>query len=252
MYSVIIPSLGRFEYLNELLISILNQNVLPNEILVLLDENLHCRSGSKNLVQNELIRIMYCDGINLAEKRNYGAKIARSDLIIFSDDDDIWNVERAERIIPELDQFAVCCHNYDKFGAQSSFNVSKLGCQDRQIGVGELFYGTNIFGGGSSIATHRAVVRLIPFNRKFKYCEDYDWWVRIIVAGLSIKYLGQSLVSYRTHSSNMTSSILKIQFFCIKVAQHLFIQALAQFAIAAIITIRFFFALVKIPFTYRR
>ena len=130
--------------------------------------------------------------------------------------------------------------------------MSKLGYIDRDIGVRELFYGTNVFGGGSSIATHKAVIGLFPFNRNFKYCEDYEWWIRIILAGLSVKYVGQSLVSYRTHTSNMTSSVLKIQFFCIKVAQYLLLQSLIQFAVAIIVTIRFILTLAKIPITDRR
>ena len=73
---------------------------------------------------------------------------------------------------------------------------------------------------------------LCLLTKVFKYCEDYEWWVRIILTGLSVRYIGQSLVSYRTHSSNMTSSIFKIQFFCIKIAQHLFMQALIQFSVA--------------------
>ena len=47
MYSVIIPSLGRINFLNELLESIYNQSVKPNEIIILLDNNKSCKNGAK-------------------------------------------------------------------------------------------------------------------------------------------------------------------------------------------------------------
>ena len=47
MYSVIIPSLGRINYLNQLLQSIYNQTLLPEEIIILLDQNESCKNVAK-------------------------------------------------------------------------------------------------------------------------------------------------------------------------------------------------------------
>jgi len=45
LYSVIISSIGRFDYLNELLESILNQTIKPSEIIFLLEDNDHCKNN---------------------------------------------------------------------------------------------------------------------------------------------------------------------------------------------------------------
>ena len=47
MYSIIIPSIGRINYLNELLISIYSQTLFPQEIIILLDKNNYCKENAK-------------------------------------------------------------------------------------------------------------------------------------------------------------------------------------------------------------
>ena len=47
MYSVIIPSIGRINYLNELLESIYKQSSPPDEIIILLDNTNTCKEGAK-------------------------------------------------------------------------------------------------------------------------------------------------------------------------------------------------------------
>jgi glycosyltransferase involved in cell wall biosynthesis len=222
MYSVIIPSLGRFDYLSELLTSILAQRYLPGEILILLDNNLHCKNGSALLEVDPSIRLVFCESLNLAQKRNYGASIAAYDLLLFSDDDDVWHPERASRVIPVLSKYLVCCHNYDKFGAIIGSSLSQLGKYDAEINIRHLLRGVNIFGGGSSIATHRSLIASFPFDTNFIYCEDFEWWSRVILSGITIFYIATPLVSYRTHSSNMTASPLRIYKFNLKIAYKCF------------------------------
>ena len=42
MYTVIIPSMGRIDFLNDLLESIYKQTISPKEIIILLDKNELC------------------------------------------------------------------------------------------------------------------------------------------------------------------------------------------------------------------
>ena len=85
MYSVIIPSLGRINFLNELLGSIYKQSLKPKEILILLDNNSLCKEGTKFINKKDICEIIFCDELNLSQKRNYGALIAKSNYLIFSD-----------------------------------------------------------------------------------------------------------------------------------------------------------------------
>jgi glycosyltransferase involved in cell wall biosynthesis len=229
---VIIPSLGRFDYLNELVDSILAQQVAPGEILILLDNNLHCKNGSALLKVDSSIHLIFCESLNLAQKRNYGASIAAYDLLLFSDDDDIWHPERASKVIPVLSKYSVCCHNYDKFGAIIGGGLSKLGQHDTEINIRHLLRGANIFGGGSSIATHRNLISSFPFDSNFMYCEDFEWWSSIILSRIPVFYIDTPLVSYRTHNSNMTASPLRIYKFNLKIAYKCFKFSTASILVA--------------------
>lgn len=245
MYSVIIPSLGRLEYLNELIDSVLCQTVCPKEILILLDDNMYCREISSLLRQDPLVRVHRCESMNLAQKRNYGAEMAICDNLLFTDDDDLWAPTRAKRVLDTLVQFQVCCHNYGKFGDQSGPAFSKLGLVDVTLGPGHLLGGANIFGGGSAIAAKKEIVRAFPFSGEFIFCEDFEWWTRILLAGVMVRYLGESLIHYRTHSSNMTRSVTKISYFSLKLSAQLFSRSLWMLAVSASIALR---AIARVPY----
>ena len=90
MYSVIIPSIGRLKYLNQLIKSIFSQTISPSEVILLLENNNHCKKITNKIYNYEKCKIHYCNNLNLSEMRNYGVSIARTKNILFSDDDDIW------------------------------------------------------------------------------------------------------------------------------------------------------------------
>ena len=76
MYSVIIPSIGRINFLNELLESVYNQSLQPNEIIILFShqifwENMTEQKPKKNgpdLLENELNQNML-DWLNFEGKK---------------------------------------------------------------------------------------------------------------------------------------------------------------------------------------
>jgi len=238
---VIIPSLGRLQYLNELIESIVAQTIRPLEILVLLDDNEHCRKISNSILTDESLQIMFCANLNLAEKRNFGASVAESENLIFSDDDDIWEPTRGELVCEALTQASVCCHNYGKFGDIVANDCSRFGNQDRKLNSKAMLDGANRFGGGSAIAAKRYIILALPFSREFRYCEDFEWWSRILFAEIEVRYLGSSLVKYRTHTTNMTNAVGAISRFGLKLSVRLIKCALLMVASSIMIALRSIF-----------
>jgi len=241
LYSVIIPSLGRLEYLNELIESIFRQSMPPREILLLLDDNEHCREITSFILAHRSLSKYFCSGLNLAEKRNFGASLATTENLIFSDDDDIWAPTKGKLVFEALEQAPVCCHNYGKFGSSVSDYCSKFGKHDFKINSKVLLFGSNRFGGGSSIAAKRYIIRTLPFSSEYRYCEDFEWWSRVLLAGVDVLYLGSTLVKYRTHASNMTNSVHVISHFDNKLALKLLQTALLMLVSASVIALRSLF-----------
>jgi len=229
MYSVIIPSLGRISFLNELLESIYEQSVNPKEILILLDNSRLCKEGAKYINKKDICEIIFCDKLNLSQKRNYGALIAESKYLIFSDDDDIWDSNKGALTIKSLKNSQVVCHEYSKFGALNQKPKFIMGKKKKFIKLIYLLFGSNIFGGGSAIATLKEIVLAIPFNEEYLFCEDYDWWIKILLAEIKIEYLPISLVKYRVHNKNMTSNYLKILYFNFQIFNKIIYKSLILF-----------------------
>ena len=238
MYSVIIPSLGRLEYLNELIISVLGQTVRPQEILVLLDENEHCRKIANFIVTNDSLRIFFCSNLNLAEKRNYGVTLVLTENILFSDDDDIWEPIKGALVCEALKQSSVCCHNYGKFGFEIAINCSKFGEKNKRLISKSMLAGANRFGGGSSIAAKRCILLALPFSRDFRYCEDFEWWSRVLFVGIEVQYLGTSLVNYRTHANNMTKAVNTVSHFGYRLSLRIATMAFLMLATSIMICLR--------------
>mgnify|MGYP001406598865 CR=1 FL=1 len=226
MYSVIIPSLGRVKYLNELLHSIFKQSVPPIEIIILLDNDEFCKKAVKNINKRKNCKIIHCKNLNLSQKRNYGASIAETKYVIFSDDDDIWEINKGKLTIKFLQKYKVITHEFSKFGFSAQTPRFLMGKKNKILSLKELIYGANIFGGGSSIAAWREVIITIPFDDNYYFCEDYDWWIKIFLADIKVKYIPTCLVKYRVHNKNMTANIFQIYFFNIKIFNKLFMKSL--------------------------
>lgn len=206
-YSVIVSSIGRTDYLIQLLGSICGQTVKPKEILVLLDDNIQGIACLRELEKHSFSpspMTILCSGLNLPGKRNYGATLVTTEIIMYSDDDDIWRPSKAE-VVLELFQnnYACICHNFSSFGKNYFENCNTLGRTSRLLSEATLLHGDNIYGGGSTICCTIHVAKAIQFDDKLNSCEDFDWWRRVHLSGAKIFYCGQDLVSYRRHTSNM-------------------------------------------------
>ena len=243
MYSVIIPSLGRKEYLIPLLESILIQTLEPAEILLLLDNNLQCELISLMVADYELVSAHLLTDCNLADKRNLGARMARSELILYSDDDDLWHPTKAERVVASLEQCDAVCHGFSRFGEREDDSVLLARQESGFISPLKLLSGSNVFGGGSSIAARKSLLLTLQFCASYRYCEDLEWWSRVILAGCKVYYIAQPLVSYRVHTKNMTNSLLKIEEYRLKLARKYFIFAGLSLGISFMYGIKAFAAL---------
>ena len=229
MYSVIISSIGRIDYLNDLLNSLFEQTLLPEEIIILLDNNKKCKEVSKFIIQKNFCKIIFCDNLNLPQKRNYGALISQTKYLIYSDDDDIWEKTKGELTIESLTRNQVVCHEYTKFGSYYQKPKFLMGKKKKLMRIKDLIMGSNIFGGGSGIACLREIVLAIPFNKEYTSCEDYEWWIKILLAEIKVEYLPINLVKYRVHKENMTSNFTKIYKFNKKIFNKLLYISLILF-----------------------
>ena len=211
MYTIVIPSIGRLQYLLELIKSIDEQTIECDEIIILVDQKFESENDLKKISVWKNTKIIITKEAPSA-KRNHGIKIAQNNFIFLSDDDDIWHPKKAELVLMALKKYDVVCHNFNKFGLVNQIDCSKLGKNNKIVSKLNLLRGDNIFGGGSSIASNKKVFLENPFDSNLKYTDDLDWWIKIInnKNRLDIFYLGKSLVNYRSHNKNITKLLMKV------------------------------------------
>ena len=208
MFTIIICTIGRQEFLSDLLESIARQTCQPAEVLFVVwgtDQNLNF---FKKFEHEAGFQVVYCDRVNLGAMRNIGVQACGTEFILFSDDDDRLAPTKGELVVKELANFFCVTHNYGKFGRTNRQNLSKLGTTDRMIRRRDFFFGANVFGGGSSICGRRSLFQVIPFNENMTASEDFEWWYRVFHAGVGIKFIGEDLVDYRDHSANLARKSL--------------------------------------------
>ena len=197
-YSVIISSVGRKDFVKELLDSILSQTVPPGEILFFLDDNIECyRLADYVRDFDRRIKVYFFDSLNLPEKRNQATLLSSFSILIFSDDDDVWSPNRANVVLDAVNQGAhVVAHDYSVFGALNRTGLRRLGLYSRFLTSNDLIFSSNVYGGGSGIACLKTVLQLFPFDPTLRSSEDFDWWIRILLANLKVWYEADDLVSY--------------------------------------------------------
>lgn len=206
--SIILPTYNGQKYLPQLLESIFNQAYRNYELIIVddcsTDDTFNIvrkyASGDKRL---KLIRNQHNLGINANFEK--GVREAKGDIIFLCDQDDIWDVDKVQRMVSLLDNGfdLVYCdlrtiNSEDEITARSFHKV---------IGTDRLYSKSlsqyllfrNVTNGCSICFRKDVVDKIIPFP-KFMI---YDWWI-MLIASLNYKvgYINEPLMAYRLHDNN--------------------------------------------------
>lgn len=203
IYTIIVCTLGRHQYVRELIETLLGQDIKPKEIILVIEDTNENRIHFSEKYVKAPFTLIFTQNLTLGAMRNIGVQNSTTNNIMFSDDDDLWFSHKSKKILQALENYNCVTHNFNKFGNINKEYVSKLGSKDRLIASKDFIRGTNIFGGGSSICASKKLLQLFPFDEKMRACEDFEWWTRVYFVGIQIAYIGMPLVSYRDHNSNM-------------------------------------------------
>ena len=97
--SVVIAVHNGERYLRSQLDSILNQTIIPNELIVVFDK---CNDASEQIVLEfkDLleIRMYYVNYGNHAKTFSFGISKSRNNIVLLCDQDDLWTTDKLEKI----------------------------------------------------------------------------------------------------------------------------------------------------------
>ena len=219
--TVCIPtSLNNFEFFIELMLSISNQTMLPNQILVVVSGKDKTRKYfeklikdlSKFLPKNINPKFIISETFGLSYARNIGIYNCKSDILIFGDDDDIWDKNKIYLIHQTILINGTCLvrHGFNNLiGKEIKKAPLKFKLRPNKFLTGI----SNYVGGGSSISGSTCIFKTLKFSENFYSCEDWDFWLRAYLISIPVINIKKELVSYRIHQKRMTRNINTVFFY---------------------------------------
>lgn len=193
---MIIPTRNREDYLRQAVNSVLSQSDVSFELLIVNDgETLHQQFSDPRVVVLDNAKRTAVPARNLAV--NY----ATGDFIAFLDDDDFWIDDR------HLAKALVAFHQSADFyfaNGEMHFSDGAVKPFNRGATLESLRHDNTIL---ISAACYRRSLHdvLGAFDESIPYYWDWDWYLRVALAGYVLRHQSQPAVAIRVHTGNMSS-----------------------------------------------
>lgn len=212
-FSVIVPAYQSSAYVLEAVRSALDQTHPPHEVIVVDD-------GSTDHPEIALASVL--DSIELLRRpnggpgaaRNTGLDVATGDWCVLLDADDRWMPEKLEAIAaviqddPEVTIVTTDAAVVDEGGGprrQWYRDISRFEHEDQRLGILRHDF---VFA-GAAFRTQGAL-DVGGFRDDLVGVEDWDLWLRMILAGSTVALVDRPLTLYRVHDSNLSSQRVRM------------------------------------------
>lgn len=185
---VIIPTIGRKEYLHDVLRDFGKQSVLPNKIIIV-EQNPHPESNTElDYIVNEkwpfIIQHFFIHQTGACNARNLALSQTESEWVFLADDDNRFDADLIKKI-------------FDKINQIGSQVVTTAYPQKEEIIKNKQVIQWPTFGAGNSFVK-RELLESIRFNRalEFGYGEDSDFGMQLRNAGQDVLFLPQPQIQH--------------------------------------------------------
>ncbi|ACQ53214.1 glycosyltransferase [Clostridium botulinum] len=220
--SVVVPCYNCENFINKTVNSLLNQTILPKEI-ILIDDN-----SSDNTIKvikeledkNKIIKVF-----NLKENkgpsftRNYGVDKSKEQYILFMDSDDIalpYLIEKSFKNFNELnkDNKDKCVLSYTSY-VQIDENDSTISniMKGMQVETEEILgyeFLRNYISTSGVIINKEHFYNSGRFNENLNSSEDWDLWLRIATLG-GFSYVDEPLIKVRRRKNSLSSKLKNME-----------------------------------------
>ena len=211
--AVIVPAYGVAHLLGEALDSLLAQTMPDWECVVIDDGAPDDVAGAvAPYLADPRIRFLATDNRRLPAARNRAIAASRAPYVALLDGDDLFRPDYLERMAAALDadpRARIVTCNARVFGSVAEPRL----CVDAKQGAGDGVTGTladvldrsfNIYIGS---IFRRADFDLVGgFDTAMTHCEDFDFWVRLLLLGGHVRYVDEVLGEYRVRPGSLSGN----------------------------------------------
>ena len=211
--SVVCPAYNSGKFIIGTLNSVISQNILPNEIIIIDDGSsdntialvLEYRENNLNIP----IKLITQNHLGPGAARNTGIKIAKSEWIAFLDSDDIWlpsKIENVKKTILDNKKINFICHNEffkDLNGKEKIVDYSAS--IDIHKPLDQQLYFQNRFSTSAVICKRDLLTKWSGFNINLSSAQDYELWLRMSNDIVPF-YIKETLGIYVMRKGNISTS----------------------------------------------
>ncbi len=208
MISVVIATFKRPKKLSRLLFSIINQKVLPNEIIIIDDcsdmdlEYKRIINDGRKIYKN-IRYFKNMKNLGAPKSRNIGILKSSSEWIALTDDDDIWLPNKLElqkkqlSFLSEKVGIILSWAYIEKQNKRKFYNF-----QPKQYNPIKNILESNFITSPTPLVRKDAFIKAGLFDEKLISCQDWDMWVRIFLLKYDYIIIKEPLVVYFADNSD--------------------------------------------------
>ena len=203
--SVIIPAYNQAAYLAEAIQSVYSQTYKDWELVVVDDGSTDDTPQVLAGLRDSRLSIVRQANKGVSAARNTGIRLSSAPLVTFLDADDVFLPDKLEALReylsdhPDVGLVVGGKQNIDSSGRTYEEKASTL----TRLDFPELLLANDIPLGGVMIR-RESLERVGGFDESMHSCEDWDLWLRLVVAGYKLSRVKQVVVAYRIHSGQVT------------------------------------------------
>jgi glycosyltransferase involved in cell wall biosynthesis len=213
LVSVIIPTYNRVAMLQEALQSVLAQDFKGAVEIIVIDDNSSdetCKVVSQKYPEVKLICLNQNQGAGAA--RNQGLQIAQGQYLAFLDSDDLWEKGYLREQISALEGKSQFFSVSDIFTWETATNKKyihqmKPNLRKYTSPLHHMMVGNFIHIASSVVFPHQVLQDVGLFDKKIRYGQDADFYVRCLIADYKPIFINRPLAIQRKHNHNQLTDI---------------------------------------------
>lgn len=241
LISVIIPAYNSATTIKKTIESVLNQTFTDLELIVINDGSTDSTLVTVESIKDERLKVFSYPNSGVAESRNRGIALSKSDFISFIDADDLWTPDKLERQLRALqsEPKAAIAYSWTDWIDEKD-NFLRAGSHITVNGdvYQQLLLRDFVESGSNPLILLTALKEVGGFDASLTNAHDWDMWLRLarsfeFVAVPSVQIL------YRISTNSMSTNVWGMEAASLKVierqynqvapiAQHMIKDALAS------------------------
>lgn len=205
LVSIIIPAYNQARYLKSAIKSVLAQTYTFWECIVVDDGSTDNTFEQVHQFKHPKIKYIYQNNAGLSAARNTGMEASKGEFLSFLDSDDCFAPKKLELLIEKMNNcsdLALVAGNAALIDENGNTIRRKFesSLPDK---IHKLLFG-NPLHVGSVLLRREWYLKIGLFDTNLRSYEDWDFWLRIVMAGGKMESINEIVSFYRFHTSQMT------------------------------------------------